>query len=104
MWTAFFYNWHLEKNDKLTAQLFYIENRGQYKGAGAKALIYFKNQTIKLAKSLGVNKVEIQGGSVINPDIKKFLNKYGFKKKTIAVPEALGGGSEEVLYKIINVE
>jgi hypothetical protein len=85
---------------QLTSQLFSINNTAG--GAPAAFRKYLRNST-DLAKSLGATKIEIQGGSLINPDLAKALTDRGFTPKTVPVPEALGGGTQEVLSKIIDL-
>jgi hypothetical protein len=85
---------------QLTSQLFSINNTAG--GAPAAFRKFLRNST-ELAESLGAQKIEIQGGSLINPDLAKALTDRGFLPKTIPVPDALGGGAQEVLFKIIDM-
>jgi hypothetical protein len=82
---------------KLTSQLFSIKNSDPT--AAAKAFLQFRNGSFALARSLNLNSVELQGGSVINNQVKDFLLRQGFQPKTVSVPEALGGGTQEVYSK-----
>lgn len=89
---------HLQfKEGHLTSQLFSIRNTA---GGGFGAYLKFVKGSFALAKSLGLRQVEIQGGAIHNKSITKNLLANGYKPKTIPVPEYMGGGTVEVLYKI----
>jgi hypothetical protein len=85
---------------QLTSQLFSINNTA---GGAPVAFRKFLRNSTDLGKSLGAQKIEIQGGSLINPDLAKALTDRGFAPKTVPVPEALGGGTQDVLFKIIDL-
>ncbi|WP_175851015.1 RHS repeat-associated core domain-containing protein [Burkholderia cepacia] len=87
-------------NGHLASQLFSINNTT---GGGPAAFKKFYSGSMGLAKSLGLDKIELQGGSIINQELYNSLSKNGWAKKVVPVPDELGGGEQEVLYKIYNV-
>ena len=89
------------KDGRLVSQLFSINNQS---GGAVKAFLQFRNNSLKLGKALGVNQVELQGGSVINPRVEQFLRKQGFSLQRIPVPEAYGGGTQEAYILILSIQ
>jgi hypothetical protein len=92
------------QNDRLVSQLFYITSNKGATGTASRAFVQFRHQSRTLARSLGLRKLELQGGSVMNPDVERFLLRQGFKSKTMPVPDELGGGSQEVLYRLFDLD
>ena len=95
------YGFLQSQDGRLTSQLFSINNTA---GGAPAAFRKFVSDSQSIARSLGLSEVELQGGSVINPDLAKALASRGFQPKTVPVPDVLGGGTQEVLYKTINVK
>lgn len=92
----------LQLNDgQLTSQLFSINN---VTGGAPAAFRKFVSDSQSLSRSFGLTQIELQGGSVINSDLAKALSSRGFQPKTVPVPHALGGGLQEVLFKIVPVK
>ena len=86
--------------DTLVSQIFSINNTA---GGAPQAFRKFLVDSKALAKNLGLTKVELQGGSLINSDLAEALLNRGFSPKKVAIPDALGGGTQEVLFKVIDV-
>jgi hypothetical protein len=89
------------QSGSLTSQLFSINNTA---GGAANAFRQFVGGSNGLAASLGLDSVELQGGSVINPELANALLSRGFVPKVVPVPDALGGGAQEVLSKVVPVK
>lgn len=87
---------------KLTSQLFSIADRNP--ASAVKSFLKFRNNSIALARAVGVDTLELQGVSVVNPRVAKFLTDQGFDTKSVPVPAALGGGYQDVMYKLIKVK
>ena len=85
----------------LTSQLFSINNTA---GGAPAAFRQFVSGSQSLGRSLGLTEIELQGGSVINRDLATALSSRGFQPKTVPVPESLGGGTQEVLFKTVPVK
>ncbi|MCK9386194.1 MAG: hypothetical protein M0Q15_16410 [Nevskia sp.] len=88
------------QNGTLTSQLFSINNTA---GGAPAAFRQFINGSNELGRSLGLKSLELQGGSVINRDLANALSSRGFTPKLVPVPDALGGGTQEVLSKVVSV-
>ena len=89
------------RDNALTSQLFSINNTSGGAAAAFRTCVSGSND---LAASLGLDSLELQGGSVINPDLGSALASRGFMPKTVPVPDALGGGTQEVLFKVVPVK
>lgn len=85
------------QNKRLVSQLFSINVPENTIGA-ARGFLRFKNNTVNLARQLGVKNIEFQGGSVLNDEVLEFLIRQGFRTKIVDVPAALGGGKQEVYF------
>jgi YD repeat-containing protein len=89
------------KDGSLTSQLFSISNTA---GGAPAAFRTFASGSNDLAASLGLESFELQGGSIINPSLANALSARGFLPKIVPVPDALGGGTQEVLFKTMPVK
>jgi hypothetical protein len=63
----------------------------------------FRGYSRNVARALGASEMELFGGAIINPEIQAMLTRLGFVPRTVAVPDALGGGVMEVLAKVFSV-
>lgn len=86
---------------QLTSQLFSIADKNH--ASAVKGFLKFRNDSIALARATGVETLELQGGTVINPRVAEFLTDQGFATKSVPVPSALGGGYQDVMNKVIKV-
>jgi hypothetical protein len=87
---------------KLTSQLFSISDKSPSSAVGT--ILKFRNESMTLARASGVSTLELQGGSVINPKVAAFLARQGAQSKTVIAPDILGGGSQDVYYKVFQVK
>ena len=86
---------------KLISQLFSIKNENHF--GAIKAFGFFRKHSVQLADRLGVQKIEIQGGSVFNDSVVEFLVGQGFKPKKIPLPPGWGKGEQEVYFKTMDL-
>jgi len=66
--------------------------------AGLKALMAFRSNGRDLARAFGKSKVELGGAAVINDKIERLLNRQGFAKVTVPVPDGLGNVDDMELF------
>jgi hypothetical protein len=77
----------------LEAAIFQIDAVGE----GAEAFSAFRGAARSLARKLDVTHLELGGIAIYNKDVVEALTRHGFTQKTVAVPEALGGGTTEAV-------
>lgn len=90
-----------ESDSVLVSQLFSISNKT---GGAPVAFRKFLSNSQTIGKNLGVSKIEIQAGSVINDTLARGLISRGFETKIVNVPPHLGGGQQDVLYKMVDIK
>jgi hypothetical protein len=73
-------------------------------GGGFEALARFRGKSRALAMTFAADQLELFGGAVINQRLEDILIRHGFTRETEPVPEALGGGTMEILTKIFQVK
>jgi hypothetical protein len=86
---------------ELTSQVFWVSNPDPQQAA--KAFLVFFRRTAAVARALGLQEVELQGGEVINDEVVTHLENSGFAKKSIEAPASVGGGSQDVLWKKVSI-
>jgi hypothetical protein len=67
-----------------------------YPGGGLSALLQFRNRSFELARSIGLERVELFGMAVTNSTLRDVLLRKSFVARMVPCPEDLGGGSEQV--------
>ena len=87
---------------RLTSQLFSIADKNT--SSAVRGFLKFRDDSIALARASGVSTLELQGGSVVNPRVARFLSEQGFGTKSVPVPATLGGGYQDVFVKVIEVQ
>ena len=72
-------------------------------GGGVKDFLVFRHRSEVIARALAANELELFGGAVINQKLADLLLRQGFQRGEDAVPEELGGGTMEILFKVFDV-
>ena len=72
-------------------------------GGGVKDFLVFRGRSEAVARALGATELELFGGAVINPKLESVLLRRSFRRGEDAVPEELGGGTMEILFKVFAV-
>ena len=72
-------------------------------GGGLKDFLGFRDRSERLARALAVNELELFGGAVFNRRLEDLLIRRGFQRSEDAVPDELGGGTMEILFKVFAV-
>ncbi len=61
-------------------------------GGGLVDFLTFESRAQAAAKAIGATELELMGVEVTNPKLRTVLERGGFTKTTMPVPEELGGG------------
>jgi hypothetical protein len=69
-------------------------------GGGVKDFLLFRARSEVLARALGAMELELFGAAVINQKLETTLLRGGFVRAVDTVPEELGGGTMEILFKV----
>ena len=69
-------------------------------GTGLQDFIRFRAQSLSVAKAFGASEAQIFGGAFINQELEASLLRVGFRPSTGVVPDALGGGTMEILSRV----
>jgi hypothetical protein len=72
-------------------------------GGGVMDFLGFRDRSERLARALAANELELFGGAVINRRLEDLLIRRGFQRSEDAVPDELGGGTMEILFKVFAV-
>ena len=78
----------------LVSQVLFVSNPLPW--AAFRAMLQFRDRSIAVARALGLQQVELQAGTVINPAVRTMLIRRGFQLRTVQAPANLGGGPQEV--------
>jgi hypothetical protein len=72
-------------------------------GGGLRDFVRFRDQAHRVARAFHADEVELFGAAVINERLEALLLRQGFSRAIVTVPEALGGGSMEILSRVFPV-
>jgi hypothetical protein len=72
-------------------------------GGGVRDFLVFRGRSEVVARTLGASELELFGGAVINQKLESLLLRRGFQRGEDTVPEDLGGGTMEILFKVFPV-
>jgi hypothetical protein len=74
-------------------------------GGGLTDFLTFAARATAAAKAIGANELELMGVEITNNKLRRTLERGGFARTTMPVPEELGGGTfEDVISRIETVE
>lgn len=85
----------------LVSQLFYLSNPRRVWAMAA--MKKFVKGSESVAKALGLQELELQGGTVVNGPLAASLRKRGFAQKQVTAPDLVGGGQQEVFWRRVKV-
>ena len=72
-------------------------------GSGFSDLARWRTQSFTVARCLGAKNLELFGAAVVNPRLEALLLKHGYNRQTDTAPEVLGGGTMEIITKVLPV-
>lgn len=73
-------------------------------GGGVADFGRFRRQSLDAAKAFRLTELELFGGAIINPRLEAMLLRHGFCRLTAPIPDALGGGTMEILSRVYPVQ
>jgi hypothetical protein len=87
------------QGNRLVAGIFSINTPGQ----GLRTLAQFRSEAFALGRSLGAKEVELVGAEFTNGPLREMLIRQGFTPGTMAAPEAIGGGTMNIVSKVFGL-
>lgn len=87
------------EGSRLVAGIFSVNAPGK----GLRIFSKFRGDAKALGQSLGATELELAGAEFLNLDLGALLVRQGFVAGTMAAPEALGGGTMNILSKVFGL-
>ena len=73
-------------------------------GGGLTDLSRFRSKSFAVARAVGASSLELFGGALINKRLEALLLRQGFTRRMDSIPSVLGGGTMEIMTKVLAVK